>query len=378
MNVQCLSCSSRYSVPDAKVQGRKVRIKCKRCSEPILIDGTHLGRALVQSNRPLVAESIPAPVPTAPPPAATRQTMIGLPNALGPRTPEGTAGAAPRAVQASAPKAFQRTLLGGLGVAARAQSQARQPAPPPPAHPPAPWTVAVTEEDQRELTTDQVVALYAVGTIDEGTYVWREGMDDWCSPFEAPDLRRALQAARISPREPLDSDDEDEDEDEAFDQSDEPIVPSSPLADDADDPRHPGMWHEPGRLGGGYDSAFEDVTVSMNEKETEGLLRKARRADFEDETTVARGSARPHSPFAEASARGPSPTRQPRARTFEFDDEEVTQAISTSEARAPFDRHDNASQRAFELSQRKHGAQASANSAMLRGSSQPPAGTKRS
>lgn len=230
----------------------------------------------------------------------------------------------------------------------------------------------MTEEDQRELTTDQVVALYAVGTIDEGTYVWRDGMDDWCSPFEAPDLRRALQAARISPREPLDSDEGEDDEEEAFDQSDDPIVPSSPLADDADDRRHPGMWHEPGRLGGGYDAGFEDVTVSMNEKETEGLLRKARRAEFEDEPTVARGVARLHSPFAEAAARAPSPMRGVRPEAFEFDDEEVTQAISTSEARAPFDRHDNASQRAFELSQRKHGAQASQDSSVLRGSTRPP------
>src|SRR5690606_21550942 len=133
--------------------------------------------------------------------------------------------------------------------------------------------------------------------------------------------------ARISPREPIDSD-EDEDEDEAFDQSDDPIVPSSPLAEEADDRQSAGMWHEPGRLGGGYDAGFEDVTVSMNEKETEGLLRKARRADFEDETTVARGSARLRSPFAEANARGPSRTGQVRSQTFEFDEEEVTQAIS--------------------------------------------------
>src|SRR5690349_18035369 len=122
MNVQCLSCSSRYSVPDAKVQGRKVRIKCKRCGEPILIDGPHLGRALVQSNRPIVAESIPAPVRTAPPaaappPAAKRQTMLGMPNALAARQNGGATAPAPRAAQPSAPKAFQRTLLGGLGVA---------------------------------------------------------------------------------------------------------------------------------------------------------------------------------------------------------------------------------------------------------------------
>jgi hypothetical protein len=87
---------------------------------------------------------------------------------------------------------------------------------------------------------------------------------------------------------------------------------------------------------------------------------------------VARGAARLNSPFAEAAARGPRPLRGVRPEAFEFDDEEVTQAISTSEARAPFDRHDNASQRAFELSQRKHGPQASQDSSVLRGSTRPP------
>lgn len=368
MNVQCLSCSSRYSVPDAKVQGRKVRIKCKRCGDPILIDGTHLGRAQVGvSNRPAALESrapqarpTPAPPPTHPPapthPPVTgkKQTMIGMPSAIRPgREPARAAATEPL----RAPKAMHRTLLGGLGAAPAAASQsAPRPltkqvyeAPPAPAYPPAPWTVAVTEEDQRELTTDQVVALYAVGTIDEGTYVWRDGMEDWCSPFEAPDLRRALEAARLSPREPIDSEDDSDDED--FEHSDEPIVPSSPLAEESAPHRQPGMWHEPGRLGG--DPGFEDVTVSMNEKETEGLLRQARRADFDDEPTVARGSTRPHSPFADAAARRPPQVRPSSADAFDFDDEEVTRAISTTEARAPLDRYDIDSQRAFELSQRK-------------------------
>lgn len=361
MNVQCLSCSSRYSVPDAKVQGRKVRIKCKRCGDPILIDGTHLGRAQVgASNRPGAREPSGAPAHLAPAPLGStgkKQTMIGMPSALHPGRALHPGSAPARAAAAQpqrAPKPMQHTLLGGLGAAPATASQSvRRPLArqvyeqsPAPVYPPAPWTVAVTEEDQRELTTDQVVALYAVGTIDEGTYVWRDGMDDWCSPFEAPDLRRALEAARISPRDPIDDDDD-------FEHGDEPIIPSSPLAEESAPHRHPGMWHEPGRLGAGNDPGFEDVTVSMNEKETEGLLRQARRADFDDEPTVARGSTRPNSPFAEAAARGPASVRSSPADAFDFDDEEVTRAISTTEARAPLERFENDSQRAFELSQRK-------------------------
>src|SRR6188508_1019969 len=132
MNVQCLSCSSRYSVPDAKVQGRKVRIKCKRGSEPILIDGTHLGRALVVSNRPIQMQSEPAPQPVAAP-APKKQTMLGMPNALGGRAANGATSGTPRGVAGTtAPKPFQKTLLGGLGVASsQLAAQQRKPAPAP-------------------------------------------------------------------------------------------------------------------------------------------------------------------------------------------------------------------------------------------------------
>jgi hypothetical protein len=38
--VACISCSARYTVPDAKVRGRKLRATCKRCRTPFVIDGT--------------------------------------------------------------------------------------------------------------------------------------------------------------------------------------------------------------------------------------------------------------------------------------------------------------------------------------------------
>jgi len=43
--VACTSCSVRYTVPDAKVRGRKVRVTCKHCRTPFVIDGTEKIRA---------------------------------------------------------------------------------------------------------------------------------------------------------------------------------------------------------------------------------------------------------------------------------------------------------------------------------------------
>jgi hypothetical protein len=210
------------------------------------------------------------------------------------------------------------------------------------------WTVAVTEEDQRELTTSQVVLLYAAATIDEGTYVWRDGMHDWCAPFEAPELRRALQEARIAPRPARDDGDDTSDAEDAvgFDDSDETIVAHSPLAGEQQ-ALTAGMWHEPGRVEEAAPS-FEDVTVSMDERETQGLLRKAMQADLgEDDRT-----AKLRTPFADAARAAPpvTPQQQPG---FEFDDEEVTRAISTTEARAPLNVLAPDPTPAFELSQRK-------------------------
>ncbi len=382
MNVQCLSCSSRYSVPDAKVQGRKVRIKCKRCGEPILIDGTGLGKAqVVSGNKPAHHSDAPAvarqAVETQPPAqhaapnrhvTSKKRTMIGMPSAMVSPAAAAQPSATPQHRRAAGmdrqlASSQSQTLLGGVGAMAREPQPAKR-APqrtmlgglhaptPPPEDPDSLWVVAVTEEDQRDLSTDQVVALYAAGAIDEGTYVWRDGMDDWCSPFEAPELRRALNAARIAPRQPLDSDEDDDESD--FDEHDESVVPSSPLSADRSSAPHPGMWHEPGRLGRDADPNFEDVTVSMNERQTEGLLEKARRADLEEDTpgpAAFRRGAPFMGPRAGASTSGYPVVRQ----SFEFDDEEVTLAISTTQARAPLNLAERQAP-AFELSQRKGSA----------------------
>lgn len=53
MIVACHACPSQYSVPDAKVRGKKVRITCKHCGASIIVDGTDI---------PLATD--PAPLPS--------------------------------------------------------------------------------------------------------------------------------------------------------------------------------------------------------------------------------------------------------------------------------------------------------------------------
>jgi len=42
MNVTCPSCPAKYVVPDAKIRGRRLRMVCKHCGRPFVVDGTGL------------------------------------------------------------------------------------------------------------------------------------------------------------------------------------------------------------------------------------------------------------------------------------------------------------------------------------------------
>ncbi len=59
--IACTSCPAQYSVPDAKVLGKKVRVTCKHCGTGIIVDGT--GAAPVSAPGPI---SLPEPMAVAP------------------------------------------------------------------------------------------------------------------------------------------------------------------------------------------------------------------------------------------------------------------------------------------------------------------------
>jgi predicted Zn finger-like uncharacterized protein len=39
MKITCNACQASYNLPDEKVAGRRVKVRCKRCGEPIVVDG---------------------------------------------------------------------------------------------------------------------------------------------------------------------------------------------------------------------------------------------------------------------------------------------------------------------------------------------------
>ena len=162
MKFQCEKCSTGYSVPDEKVRGKRVRIQCKRCSHPIILEG------------PPAAAKEPDPRPRGPAgtPARSRQkTQIG--GLTAPAVPPGNAAPAP-----------DRSSRGRT------------------AAPEDLWTVALSRDNPQKMTTSDLVDAVRAKLVTPNTLVWKKGMADWKPPFEVPLIAMALRAAGLDAEPP--------------------------------------------------------------------------------------------------------------------------------------------------------------------------------
>lgn len=359
MNVACEKCSAKYAVPDAKVKGRKVRITCKRCGAPIVVDGRALASEGKSAEKPAAAKPADARATDAKPAAAKPAPVVARPQPrIEPAKPAETARPAAKPIVASGPKPVrpetpptaiasavtkpptaQSTMLGGLNAPATGVTapnpQARGLGPKPaqrtmlggvtaprPATPiaskaavkqtlmgglspafgaaPSPkdaggapkpaastphvspategereWTVAVTDEDHYEMNTDEVVQAFTQGNIDEETFIWKEGMDDWLTPFEVPGIAAALRKAGLRPKgeNPMAFDDATRVGPSPMDKK--PAVDPTPKPGETQ-----GVWKEPGdwkpMAAPGVDLSFDDVTVAMAAPQSRQLLQESR------------------------------------------------------------------------------------------------------
>jgi hypothetical protein len=55
------------------------------------------------------------------------------------------------------------------------------------------WVVAINDRDHTEMSTRQLVELYAIGAVTARTFVWKRGMDAWKTPFDVPEIADALK-----------------------------------------------------------------------------------------------------------------------------------------------------------------------------------------
>jgi predicted Zn finger-like uncharacterized protein len=132
MKITCDSCGAKYTIADDKVSGRKVKIRCKGCGTPIVVDG-----AAKASGAPAAAEANPA----------------------------------------------------------RTDSQIPVEPAPSSAPPAAEWSVNLSETDQRTMSTAELVSGWKSGAVTTDAFVWKEGMSDWLPILECAELTALLNAA---------------------------------------------------------------------------------------------------------------------------------------------------------------------------------------
>jgi predicted Zn finger-like uncharacterized protein len=170
MRVTCEACGAKYNLPDDKVRGRKAKVRCKRCSASIVVDGTSVVPGQVDELQASETEQEQ-------PPAAPQAQA---PDTTGFEDEEAT------------------TVMQSPLSAMRNEKP----------EPSNEWSVNVTDDEQRQMTTEQIVAGWASGEIREDTFVWREGMDDWAAVLEVEELAAELRAVPppvADPESPLGS-----------------------------------------------------------------------------------------------------------------------------------------------------------------------------
>jgi predicted Zn finger-like uncharacterized protein len=205
MKVQCGQCPAKYAVSDERVRDRKVRIHCKRCGASIIVDGK-VDPPLITSTpaRPSVRPSPhPAPLPENQP----------LPD--------------PDPESRPSPRPVAHTIMGGLEAPAAERLQQQRDAPPghPLRSPASPfeayegdslshmpaehrglteppvgadedrWRVALTKQDLRWMSTNEIVEAFRSGAVKHETFVFRAGMPTWVTLPEVPEIAAALAEA---------------------------------------------------------------------------------------------------------------------------------------------------------------------------------------
>ena len=136
MKIVCDACQAKYSISDDKVQGKVFKIRCKKCSNIIVVRGG-------------AGASEPAP-----PPAQEKDTRV-----------------------------YDYGYDGGDQ---------------PPAGDDAVWHVVINQDQVGPMTAVEVQQRYTAGELDSETYAWREGFADWL-PLAQVDTFAAFVAGGAAP-----------------------------------------------------------------------------------------------------------------------------------------------------------------------------------
>jgi predicted Zn finger-like uncharacterized protein len=148
MNVTCTGCPAKYAVPDEKVRGKKVRITCKHCGTNIIVDGSALG---------MEAGERPKPV------------------------------AEPATASLHEPLSARATESASISTQAAGVAEVS-------------FLVGFSDDRQESRTLTQIVDMYRTGQLGDDDLVWKDGMADWLSPFDVPQIATAMLKRGVARR----------------------------------------------------------------------------------------------------------------------------------------------------------------------------------
>ncbi|MBI5494321.1 MAG: zinc-ribbon domain-containing protein [Deltaproteobacteria bacterium] len=160
MKFACETCSTKYVIPDERVAGRLLRVRCKRCRAVMEV----LGPATEQNRAPTKSEKL---VPTKGDDVAHPQRLFAVADPF----------AAFGSGNWSAPPAKRQVSHGGLVVAERSSGPVEGMPVPPAAT--AAWHVAIKGQARGPFTDEELHTLASGGKIHARSRVWRAGMDAW-------------------------------------------------------------------------------------------------------------------------------------------------------------------------------------------------------
>lgn len=212
MKVQCGQCPAKYAVSDERVLGRKVRLRCRRCGAAIIVDGkveppvvtstpatvgtdAEEAGASEPPGSAALGSAPPVPVSSGPSPAASH-TILGGHSAPSAKTAEADEQPAATEHQAASPTAGD-TADGAASATAEHAREARPDASrgftdPPSGSDSNRYRVALTKNDMRFMTTEEIAEAFRAGVIQEETFVFKRGMPSWVTLLEVAEIAEAL------------------------------------------------------------------------------------------------------------------------------------------------------------------------------------------
>jgi len=215
MKFLCDQCKAKYQIADEKVQGKTLRMKCRKCGHVIEIratveaqsTGETMQVASLSDDAAQAALAKPS-VPPAPRPgagAAPRPAAGGLPRpTTGTGAPRPATAAAPKPAAKPQPKAPSSSLASAFN---KQVGDANAPVTQTPTGPEIPaeeWYVAIDDVPVGPIRLTELRAKYAQGAVTDDSLVWREGYEEWRPLRTLHELhtvvREEVSGAQVPPR----------------------------------------------------------------------------------------------------------------------------------------------------------------------------------